>query len=439
MAEIRDAAETGLGRAGFAALAPPATMRAAYVLRDDVDLFDADLPPHARDPRTSLKVSQVPVPQVGPNQALVAVMASAVNYNSIWAATFDPVPSFSMVDAYACESDQHGKHLLDHHILGSDGCGVVLAVGPTDAQVHAGDEVTVHPQVTDAAHPDYGHVWGYETNFGGFAELALVNVNQLLPKPAHLSWEEAASLPLVSETCYSMLVGDRGARLKLGEVVLIWGAAGGTGSLAVQYVLAAGGVPVCIVSSERKAALLRAAGAEAVIDRTATNLSFVRDDGTPDERAAWQLRRRVRSMVGRDPDIVFEHLGQTTFATSVFVAGRYGRVVTCGSTTGYVHTYDNRHLWMAQKRIIGITGCTPADARAASRLAEMGKVHPTLSRTFDLDHTADALRYVQTNQHVGKVGVLCLAQRRGGGVRDPAMRSRYIEQIQRYAEDAREG
>src|SRR6185436_19223443 len=124
----------------------------------------------------------------------------------------------------------------------------------------------------------------FETNFGGLAELAIVKANQLMPKPAHLTWEEAASPGLVNSTAYRQLISKNGAGLKLGDTVLIWGASGGLGSYATQLALAAGATPVCVVSSPTKADICRRMGAELAIDRTAEGYKFWKDEHTQDPR-----------------------------------------------------------------------------------------------------------------------------------------------------------
>ena len=132
-----------------------------------------------------------------------------------------------------------------------------------------GDHVTVHCNHVDdqdnTAHDDSmlaanQRIWGYETNFGGLADLSVVKANQLMPKPAHLTWEEAACNALCNSTSYRMIVSPNGAQITQGQSVLVWGATGGIGAYAVQYVLNGGGTPVGVVSSERRAELLRAMG-----------------------------------------------------------------------------------------------------------------------------------------------------------------------------------
>jgi crotonyl-CoA reductase len=319
---------------------------------------------------------------------------------------------------------------------------VVLRVGAGVTKWRPGDRVVAHCLSVELEDPE-GHddtmldpqqrIWGFETNFGGLAEVALVKSNQLMPMPAHLTWEEAAASGLVGSTAYRQLVSRNGADLKQGDVVLVWGAVGGLGSYATQFALNGGAIPVCVVSSPAKAELARAAGAELVIDRSAEGFSFWRDEHTPDVAEWRRFGQRIRDLTGgADPDIVFEHPGRDTFGASVFVCKRGGTVVTCASTTGFQHTFDNRYLWMHLKRIVGTHFANYQEAWQANRLVELGRVHPTLSCAYPLHQAADAVHEVSRNLHHGKVGVLCLAPAEGLGVRDPALRERLLPAINRY-------
>lgn len=438
-AEIRRAIEERAGRRGFRDLRAPDTMTAVHVRRDEAGIFQG-LAYAEKDPRRSLHVGQVPTPRPGPGEALVAVMAAGLNHNTVWSAIFEPDPGFTYLDRYALRGGPAEAHAIEHHVLGSDAAGVVLEVGPGPSRYQPGDEVTVCPtylddrevSIVDDAMTDPGlKAWGFETNFGALAEFALVKTAQLLPKPRHLSWEEAASLQLVSATCYRMLVGDHGARMRQGDIVLVWGAAGGLGSMALQYVRNGGGIPVAVVSSAEKADLLRGAGYEAVIDRAAEGYEFVRD-GETNIRDCTRLRRRIRALVGDDPDIVFEHIGRATFPASVVVPKKGGRVVTCASTSGYQHVYDNRYLWMNVRSIIGSHGGTFEESWLANQLSVRGMIHPTLSSVVTLDGVPEAVAAMHRNEHAGKIGVLCLAAGAGHGVRDDAMRARHIDAINRF-------
>jgi crotonyl-CoA reductase len=446
MEEILAAVQSGEATArDFEALPLPESFRAVTLHSDETEMFDG-IPVADRDCARSMHSDVIGVPQLGPDEALIATMASAVNYNTVWSAIFEPVPTFRFLDRFARLSAAAAKHSLPYHVIGSDLAGVVLRVGSAVSRWRPGDRVVAHCLSVDLEHPD-GHndamldpqqrIWGYETNFGGFAELSLVKANQLMPMPAHLTWEEAACSGLVNSTAYRQLVSSNGAGMKQGDVVLIWGAAGGLGSYATQLALHGGAVPVCVVSTPERVDLCHQFGVEHVIDRVAEGYAFWRPDGTADEKEWRRFGARIRELTGgEDPDIVFEHPGRDTFAASVYVARRGGTVVTCASTTGYWHQFDNRYLWMSLKRVVGTHFANYREAWAANRLIGLGRVHPTLSCVYPLDQAAEATRSVQRNVHIGKVGVLCLSPRAGLGVADPARREELGGALQRFSAKA---
>nr|WP_255955611.1 crotonyl-CoA carboxylase/reductase [Streptomyces sp. ODS25] len=427
--------------ADFAALPLPDSYRAVTVHKDETEMFEG-LTTRDKDPRKSLHLDEVPVPELGPGEALVAVMASSVNYNSVWTSIFEPLPTFAFLERYGRQGELGRRHDLPYHIIGSDLAGVVLRTGAGVNAWQPGDEVVAHCLSVELESAD-GHndtmldpeqrIWGFETNFGGLAEIALVKSNQLMPKPRHLTWEEAASPGLVNSTAYRQLVSGNGAGMKQGDNVLIWGASGGLGSYATQFALAGGATPVCVVSSEQKAEVCRAMGAEAVIDRSAEGYAFWGEDGEQDPREWKRFGKRIRELTGgEDVDIVFEHPGRETFGASVYVTRKGGTIVTCASTSGYKHEYDNRYLWMSLKRIVGSHFANYREAWEANRLIAKGRIHPTLSKVYALEETGQAAYDVHHNLHQGKVGVLALAPREGLGVRDSELRARHIDAINRF-------
>jgi crotonyl-CoA reductase len=442
MREILTAVQAGdTPSEAFGALPLPEHYRGVTVHADEVDMFDG-IDSADKDPRKSLHVDDVPLPELCAGEALVAVMASAINYNTVWTSIFEPVPTFAFLRRYGRLSSVTERHDLPYHVVGSDLAGVVLRTGQGVRAWKPGDEVVAHCLSVELESPD-GHddtmldpeqrIWGFETNFGGLAEIALVKSNQLMPKPRHLTWEEAACPGLVNSTAYRQLVSRNGADMKLGDTVLVWGASGGLGSYATQMVLRGGGIPVCIVSSPEKAKLCHAMGAELVIDRNAEGYRFWKDEHTQDPDEWRRFGARVRELTGGDdPDIVFEHPGRETFGASTYVARRGGTIVTCASTSGFVHEYDNRYLWMHLKRIVGSHFANYREAWEANRLIARGLVHPTLSKTHALSDTGEAAYEVHKNQHQGKVGVLCLAPSPGLGVRDEQSRERHLEAICRF-------
>ncbi|HEV3093240.1 MAG TPA: crotonyl-CoA carboxylase/reductase [Solirubrobacteraceae bacterium] len=406
------------------ACGPPSSYLAAHLAREDVEMFAAG---GEKDVRRSIRVGEVPMPELAPDEALVAVMASAINYNTVWSATFEPMPTFRFLEALGRRGGWDARHDLPHHVIGSDGSGVVVEVGAAVRRWSPGDRVVLYPCVIDTEDPmtqvdgmlaEDLRAWGFETNFGGLAHYTVVKANQLIPKPRHLTWEEAACNTTCAMSSYRMLLSQRGAQFKQGDIVLVWGATGGLGAYAIQFIRNGGGIAVGVVASAEKARLLERLECDLILRRDELGL-----DGLDEVEMGKRVGREIRRHFGEDPHIVFEHVGRQTFGASVYVVRRGGVVITCGSSTGYAHQYDNRRLWMRLKRVIGSHAANWQEAMEANRLIEMGRIVPALSKVYPLERVAEAAREVQLNRHVGKVGVLCLAAREGLGVEDPQMRA----------------
>ena len=426
-----DAIAAGASGDDIAAIPIPESYRGALVRKADVEMF-AGVASSAKDPRTSLRVEEVAVPELAPDEAYIAVMASSINFNTVWTSIFEPLPTFGFLERLGRESRWGQRHDLPYHVVGSDASGVVLRVGSAVRNWKPGDRVVVHCNYVDdqdpTSHDDSmlganQRIWGFESNFGGLADLSVVKANQLMPKPAHLTWEESAVNALCNSTSYRMLVSPNGAQMKQGDVVFVWGASGGLGGYAVQYVLNGGGIPVGVVSSPEKVKLLNDLGVEAVIDRHEAAYHFWSDEHTQDEGEWRRLGKDIRGLVGEDPHIVFEHPGRQTMGASVFVCARGGTVVTCAATSGYMIEYDNRHLWMKLKTIKSSHFANYKEAWEANRLIAKGMIQPILSATYPLDQVGEAAYQVHHNRHEGKIGVLCLAPTEGLGIDDPEFRA----------------
>jgi crotonyl-CoA reductase len=435
MKDIVDAIEAGATGEDLADLPLPESFRAVVVRKDEQGMFEG-LDSSDKDPRRSLHVQEIELPEVAPDEAVIAVMASSINFNTVWSSIFEPLPTFGFLSRLGRESEWGARHDRDFHALGSDAAGVVLRVGSAVRRWRPGDRVVVHCNHVDDQDPtshndsmlaDNQRIWGFETNYGGLAELSIVKANQLMPKPAHLSWEESAVNALCNSTSYRMLVGRNAAAMKQGDAVLVWGASGGLGGYAVQHVLNGGGIPVGVVSSPEKAELLHELGVEHVIDRREADYRFWSDPHTQDESEWRRLGKDIRARIGRDVDIVFEHPGRQTFGASVFVTARGGTIVTCAATSGYMVEYDNRHLWMKLKRIVASHFANYAEAAAANELVRQGRIQPILSAVYPLEQTGEAAFEVHHNRHEGKIGVLCLAPSEGLGIDDPELREKVGE------------
>jgi crotonyl-CoA carboxylase/reductase len=370
------------------------------------------------EPRSAFAHEELPVPLPGPGEALVYVMAAGVNYNNVWAATGKPV------DVIAARNRAGEEERF--HIGGSDASGIVWAVGEGVDNVRVGDEVVVHCGVWDPADPwitaggdpivaPSNRIWGYETNWGSFAQYTRVQAHQLLPKPARLAWAPAAAYMLVGATAYRMLCGWPPHTLEAGDVVLVWGGSGGLGCQAIQIARAKGGRPVAVVSSDEKGEWCTALGATGYINRK----NFDHWGTLPDWRddaafATWAkgasaFGKAIWEAVGekRSPRIVFEHPGEETIPTSVFVCDNGGMVVICAGTSGYEATVDLRRLWMRQKRLQGSHFANDEQAAALNEMVAAGQVDPCLSRTFAFDEVGTAHQLMQENRHpVGNMAIL---------------------------------
>jgi crotonyl-CoA carboxylase/reductase len=367
-------------------------------------------------------VEEVEVPEPGPFEVVVRVMAAGVNFNSIWAALAEPISIFG-----------YGDHpRWGHHIGGSDCSGVVWKVGAGVTRWKPGDEVVVHANHASYEDPEVHGLdplaapsqlgWGYQTTWGSFAQFCKVQAQQLLSKPPSLSWVDSSSYAVTYFTAYRMLVDK--CSLQAGHNVLIWGAAGGLGVFAAQLCRAAGANSVGVVSSPQKGELAQALGASSYIDRNEF-AGMIRRGGESEaeERQRFkEMRRfstRVRELLGDAPDIVFEHVGKETFPASVYTAKSFGKIVTCGATSGYMLDFDVRYLWMRQKQIIGSHAFNAYEAWRANELVHQGKIRPVLWRTLGFEDLPEAHRLLQENEHLGKIAIMIGARDEAEGKRTP--------------------
>jgi crotonyl-CoA carboxylase/reductase len=370
------------------------------------------------EPKDAFQLEEIEVPQPGAFEVIVRVMAAGVNYNNVWAALGQPVSVMKYGD--------HPEY--GHHIGGSDASGIVWKVGAGVTRWKEGDEVVVHCNQASYEDPEvHGldpmaapsqRIWGYETTWGSFAQFTKVQAQQLLPKPAQLTWEEAASYGLVYFTAWRMLMTR--CNLQAGQKVLIWGAAGGLGVFATQICRAAGAECVGVVNSEEKGQLVQQLGAKGYINRNEFAGMMRKGGETPEEeKARFKESRRfgkaVEEILGAAPDIVFEHVGAATFPTSVLTVKPFGKVVICAGTTGFNLDFDVRYLWMKQKEILGSHFANAYECLKANELIESGAIRPVLWRTLGFDGVAEAHQLMKDNKHAGKISVLVGAEKEGLG------------------------
>jgi crotonyl-CoA carboxylase/reductase len=376
------------------------------------------------EPRDSIKDEVIAVPEIGPNEALVMVMAAGVNFNNVWAARGVPVD--------VTKTQARWGEPTDFHIVGSDAAGVVYSVGGDVTNVNVGDRVVVHAGQWDVDDPwvmagkDPGlaasfRVWGYDTCWGSFAQFTKVQAHQCLPKAEHLTWEEAAAPTLTGGTAYRMLHGWPPNTVSEGDVVLVWGGSGGLGSMAIQLVTLAGGRAVAVVSSDEKGEYCKRLGAVGYVDRTRFSHWGVPPAWNDPAWKEWfegakAFGKAVWEALGErtSPRIVFEHPAQDTIPTSNFVCDRGGMVVICAGTTGYDTMIDVRYLWYLQKRYQGSHLFNDEQAAAFNDLVRDGKVSTTLGATYAYDETGAVHQMMGGGElPEGNVAVLVNAPSRG--------------------------
>jgi crotonyl-CoA carboxylase/reductase len=359
----------------------PATMHAQLVR-----------PERFGEPRDAIEDEIIDVPQIGKGEALVMVMAAGVNFNNVWAARGVPVD--------VTKTQARWGEPTDFHIVGSDASGIVYAVGEGVTNVKVGDAVVVHagqwdpddPKVLAGGDPglaDSFRVWGYDTCWGSFSQFCKVQAHQCLPKAPQLTWEEAAAPTLTGSTAYRMLFGWPPNTVAPGDVVLVWGGAGGLGSLAIQLVKHAGGRAVAVVGSDDKGEYCKSLGAVGYVNRRNFTHWGVPPAWDSPEWKDWfagakDFGKAVWGAVGEktSPKIVFEHPGQDTIPTSNFVCDRGGMIVICAGTSGYDTMIDVRYLWYLQKRYQGSHLFNDEQATAFNQLVTDGVVKTTLGHVY---------------------------------------------------------
>ena len=369
-------------------------------------------------PETSMQVEVVPTWTLDSHEVLVLVMAAGVNYNGVWAALGTPISTL----------DGH-KH--PYHIAGSDAAGIVWAVGSKVKRWKVGDEVVIHCNQDDGDDEECNggdpmfsasqRIWGYETPDGSFAQFARVQDRQVMERPHHLTWEESACYTLTLATAYRMLFGHRPHVLRPGHNVLVWGASGGLGSMAVQLIATAGANAIGVISDDDKREFVLSLGAKGVLNRKNFKCWGQMPTVNTPEYAEWfKETRKFGAAIwehtgkGNNVDFVFEHPGEATLPVSVFVVKRGGMVVICAGTTGYNLTLDARYLWMHQKRLQGSHFANLLQASQANRLVIERRVDPCMSEVFPWDDIPKAHMRMLKNEHrPGNMAVMVSAPHPG--------------------------
>ena len=324
-----------------------------------------------------LEYTDAPEPAVGHNDVLVRVRACALNHLDLWVRRGLPGVTFPLP-----------------HIPGSDIAGEIAAIGPGVTTVRVGQKVVLAPGV--ACGKCAACVAGFDnrcrqfTNLGymvdgGSAEFVRAPEVNCLPYPENLSFEEAASVPLVFQTAWHMLIGR--AELVPGEDVLILGAGSGVGTAAIQIAKFFGARVIATAGSDEKLAKAKSLGADELINHKTQKISA-----------------EVRKLTAkRGVDIVFEHVGTATWDESFASLAPSGRLVTCGATTGYDAKVDLRFLFAKQLSLLGSYMGTKSELQTVMKLVAAGRLKPIVDRVFPLAEGAAAHAYLEAGSQFGKV------------------------------------
>lgn len=324
-----------------------------------------------------LKLVELPDPKPGLGEVLVDLRAAGLNHLDIWVRNGLP-----------------GVKLPLPHIPGSDGAGVVAAVGAGVANVKPGDRVILSPGMGCGACEkctgnwdslcDQYHLLGLQID-GTYCQKIVVAARRVIRVSERLSFEEWAASPLVFLTAWHMLHTHGG--LKSTDRVLVHAAGSGIGQAAVQLARLAGAEVITTVGSDEKAAKARALGAATVINYRKGGFAQGVLDATG----------------GKGVDLLFEHIGPETWTENLKCLAKGGRMVTCGATSGPKIEMDLRFLYMRQFTIKGAYMGSHAELLEVVRLLEAGRVKPVIDSVFPLDRVRDAQAHMESRSNFGKI------------------------------------
>jgi len=324
-----------------------------------------------------LKYNDAPEPSIRPNEVIVRVKACALNHLDLWVRRGIP-----------------GVPIPLPHIPGSDVSGEIVQIGADVTVVRVGQKVVLAPGVTcgkcAACISGQDNRCRQFTNLGylidgGCAEFVRAPEVNCLPYPENLSFEEAASIPLVFQTAWHMLVAR--AELQPGEDILVLGAGSGVGSAAIQIAKFFGARVLATASTDEKLQKAKQLGADHFINHKTQ-----------------KIRDEVHRITNkRGVDIVFEHVGTATWDDSLASLAAGGRLVTCGATTGYDAKVDLRFLFSRQLSLLGSYMGTKSELHTVMKLVTAGHLRPIVDRVFPLAEAAAAHACLASSWQFGKV------------------------------------
>lgn len=366
------------------------------------------------EPIDAFQKEIIALPTLKKNEMLVFNMACGINYNGVWASLGKPKKVITVHQKF--EDPQ------DFLICGSESSGIVYAVGEEVTDFKVGDEVIctgiqfdknceIYKSTNDPRISPTFRIWGYEGNWGAFSQFSKVQDTQCLMKPKELSWAEAASVTATGGTVYNMLKHWKGNEIQEGDVVLVWGAYGGVGSIAIPLIKAFGGIPIAVVSDSSRGEYCVDLGAKGYIIRTKFNHWGMMGEEMQNDSSLYEkwlrnvikFRREIWNIVGerKNPKIVLEHPGADTLPTSIFVCDTKGMVVLCGATTGYIGSLDLRYLWLGLKRLQGSHAATIDDGKPYLDIIVKEKIKLPIPSVCSFDDIPTIQQSMYTNTAKG--------------------------------------
>jgi zinc-binding alcohol dehydrogenase/oxidoreductase len=315
-----------------------------------------------------LRLEDMPDPEPAAGEAIVRLRAAALNHRDVW-----------------IRKGQYAG-IKTPIILGSDGAGDVVAVGAGVDASWPGRDVVINPSFNfgddeRAQGPDF-QILGLPRD-GTYAELVKVPATALHGKPAHLSFEEAAALPLASLTAYRALVSR--ARLQADETVVVTGIGGGVATCALLFAVRLGARVYVTSGSDAKLEAARTHGASGGVNH--------RDADWP---------KAMQALIGGRPDVIIDGAGGETFNKALDLVAPGGRVVSYGATLGAVPNLEVRRIFWKQLNVLGSTMGSPRDFAAMLQLYADG-LRPVVDQVLPLEEAAAAHRRMEDGQQFGKI------------------------------------
>ena len=332
---------------------------------------------HGHGDASVLHCDEIAQPVCESDKVILEVKSASINYLDVWVRGGLP-----------------GMSILFPLIMGSDASGIITEVGQNVANWKVGDAVVVQPgifcgecELCISRKENYCSQYGIlgESENGVQSQFVSLSPKNISPKASHLSFEEAASMPLVFMTAYQMLITR--AQLQPNETVLVYGATSGVGSAAIQIAKDIGATVIATVGAAEKFDHAQDMGADYIVNHYKND---------------WHSS--VKEIVGeKGVNVIFEHVGSETWRYSMRLLAKGGKVVTCGATTGAKVDVDLTHLFMKQQTILGSTMSDISSYIAVMDKINSGKFKPFVDRVFSFDEIQAAHERIENGEQIGKI------------------------------------